>query len=74
MLRLKFGRLFLFLTRRAPTDLAHTLHAAANLRAHARELPQVPARDFDDAIIEAGFEVGGGRTSGAVPVEWFEAM
>lgn len=36
--------------------LANTLHAAAEQRRHATELFEVPARDFDNDIVEARLE------------------
>ena len=36
--------------------LAHTLHAAAQLRAHAHELAQVPTGDLSHHIVETGLE------------------
>lgn len=42
-------------------DFTNTLHAAAQKRADAVELLEVPARDLDDNIVQAGLEARRGH-------------
>ena len=59
------NRLLYRLLKRSPNthNLTHTLHAAAQQPTDTVELFQVPARDLDDHIIQAGLEARAGDFS-----------